>query len=88
MQKRITWGGWQRQQQQKNVTHPLPATLHVATFKRTVQRVSVDLLQQGTSTAEEHVLGAPALVTELLQDLGTATPDTIGIVMLSMIISP
>lgn len=74
-----------KKQTNKQLTHPLPATLHIAAFKRAVQSVSVDLLQQGASTAEEYVLRAPALVAELLQDLGTATQDAIRVMLSSLI---
>jgi len=53
-------------------TYPLAIGLHVAALEGAVQRVSVELLQQGAAAAEEHVLRTPALVTQPLQDLNTA----------------
>lgn len=50
-------------------TYPLAVGLHVAALEGAVQRVSVELLQQGAAAAEEHVLRTPALATQLLQDL-------------------
>ena len=44
-------------------TYPLAVALHVAALEGAVQRVSVDLLQQGAAAAEEHVLRTPALVS-------------------------
>lgn len=53
-------------------TNPLAVALHIAALEGAVERVSVELLQEGTATAEEHVLRAPALVAQLHQNLSPA----------------
>lgn len=56
----------------EGVTHPLAVGLHVAALKGAAQRVSVQLLKQGTATTEDYVLSTPAFITELLQNLQRA----------------
>lgn len=51
------------------VTHPLAVGLHIAALEGTVERVSVELLQESAAAAEEHVLHTPALIPQPLQNL-------------------
>lgn len=60
----------------KGRAYPLAVGLHVAALEGTVERVSVEFLEQSAATAEEDVLSTPAFICELLQNLPTGNKHT------------
>lgn len=50
-------------------TYPFAICLHVAALEGTAECVSVELLKQSAATSEEDVLGTPAFLAQLLEDL-------------------